>query len=202
MQTNSRKRIVYLARIAILGAVAAVLMIFEFPLLIIAPAFYEMDFSEIPVLIGAFSMGPVARILTELIKVVLNLVITGTSTAFVGEIANFLVGCALVVPAGLIYKKYRSKSGALVSMLCGTIFMSLIAFFLNAYFLIPFFSRFYGLPLNAIVAMGHEIFPIIDSVPELAAFCVVPFNFVKGLAVSVITFLLYKHIHKLLNKIH
>lgn len=201
MQTENRKRIITLTRIAILGALASVIMLLEFPLPMIAPPFYELDFSEIPVLIGSFSMGPVAGIIIELLKILLKLLIKGTSTAFAGEIANFLVGCALVVPAGIIYKHYRTKSGALVAMLCGSMFMSIVAFFLNAYFLIPFFSNFYGIPVDVIIGMGHNIFPIVDSVEELAAYCVVPFNFIKGVSVSILTFIMYKHIHKLLNMI-
>ncbi|MBR5515090.1 MAG: ECF transporter S component [Clostridia bacterium] len=201
MNTKSRKTIMFITRIAILAATATILMIFEFPLPFVAPPFYELDFSELPVLIGAFSMGPLAGALIELIKVLLNLVINGTDTAFVGEFANFLMGCSFVVPAAIIYKFHKTKSGALVSMLSGTLIMSVCAFFLNAYLLIPTYSKVYGLPIELIVSMGKEIFPIISSVPELALYCVVPFNFIKGILISVITFILYKHIHKLLKKI-
>ncbi|MBE6686237.1 MAG: ECF transporter S component [Ruminococcaceae bacterium] len=199
MQTKSRKTLTFIARIALLAATAAILMIFEFPLPFIAPTFYELDFSELPVLIGAFSMGPLAGVLIELIKVLLNLLINGTDTAFVGELANFIMGCAFVVPAGIIYKFYKTKSGALVAMLSGTIFMAISAYFLNAYLLIPTYSKF--LPIEQIISMGKEILPVVSTVEKLALYCVVPFNFVKGVLISAITFVLYKHIHRLLDKI-
>ena len=97
-----RSRTRTIAQVAMLGAVAGVLMNFEVPLPFLAPSFYQLDFSEIPALIGSFAMGAVAGILIELVKILLNFVLTGTSTAGVGEIANFVIGCALCVPAGII----------------------------------------------------------------------------------------------------
>ena len=91
-----------LTLVAIFGAIAALLTLIDFPLLFIAPGFYKLDFSEIPVLIAAFAVGPVAGVLTELLKVLLNLLFNGTVTAFVGEAANFFMGCALIIPAGII----------------------------------------------------------------------------------------------------
>ena len=93
-----------LTQIGMLSAVSVVLMLIEFPLPFLAPGFYKLDLSEVPVLIGCFSMGPVAGVMIELIKVLLNLVINGTETACVGELANFVVGCAFILPAGLIYR--------------------------------------------------------------------------------------------------
>ena len=97
--------------VGMLAAISTILMLFEFPLPFIAPGFYELDFSEVPILIGAFALGPVAGVLTELVKILLNLVINGTNTAFVGEFANFVMGCAFVVPASVIYKE-KEKSSA------------------------------------------------------------------------------------------
>ena len=94
-----------MVEIAMLSAIAVVLMLFEFPLPFIAPPFYELDFSEVPVLIGAFALGPWAGVIIEAIKILLNLVINGTITAFVGEIGNFIIGVAFVLPAALIYNK-------------------------------------------------------------------------------------------------
>ena len=99
-----------LVQVAMLGAVAGVLMNFEFPIPILAPPFYQMDFSEVPVLLGAFAMGPVAGVVIELIKVLLHFVLHGTMTAGVGELANFIFGCAFAVPAGLIYRYHNKKT--------------------------------------------------------------------------------------------
>ena len=105
--SNTSAKTRTLVEIAMLGAVAAILMYLEFPLPFIAPPFYEIDLSEIPVLIGAFSLGPVAGACIELIKVLLKLLLKGTSTAFVGDIANFFIGCSFIIPAALIYKKHK-----------------------------------------------------------------------------------------------
>ena len=98
--TKEKKRIStkVIAQIGVLGAIAMVLMLFDIPLPF-APTFYKIDFSEVPVLIGAFTMGPVAGALIELVKILLNLLIRGTSTAGVGDLGNFLIGCAMCIPA-------------------------------------------------------------------------------------------------------
>ena len=100
---TGRSKVRTLAQIAMLGAVATVLMLVEFPLPFIAPPFYELDFSEVPILVGAFAMGPLAGVAIEAIKILLNFVINGTITAGVGEFANFILGCAFLLPASLIY---------------------------------------------------------------------------------------------------
>ena len=97
-----------LVQIGMLSAIAVVLMMFDIPLPF-APTFYKIDLSEVPVLVGCFAMGPMAGVLVELVKILLNLVLTGTQTAGVGEIANFIIGCSFCVPAGLIYKKKQNK---------------------------------------------------------------------------------------------
>ena len=117
-----RTRTRTIAQVAMLGAVAGVLMNFEFPLPFLAPAFYQLDFSEIPVLVGTFAMGPVAGMLIELVKILVHLVTKGTITAGVGDIANFLMGCAFIVPAGLIYRLHyvKSRKHAVMGMAVGT----------------------------------------------------------------------------------
>lgn len=187
-----------LVQIAMLAAVAAVLMLFEFPVPF-APPFYELDFSEVPVLIGSFAMGPFAGACIELVKVLINLVINGTDTMFVGELANFLIGCALVVPAGMIYRKHKSRKYAMIGMLAGVICMAVIGAAVNAYMLLPAYGKAFHLEVSAFVEMGQAINPAINSLFRFCLLTVVPFNLVKGLAVSVITLLLYKHISRLLK---
>ena len=99
-----KSKIEWMTKIAMLSAAAMVLMLFEFPLPFVAPMFYELDFSEVPVLVGAFALGPVAGIAIEFLKILVNLLINGTITAGVGELANFLVGVSFILPAELIYK--------------------------------------------------------------------------------------------------
>lgn len=193
-QTPARR----VAYVGIFAAIAAVLMYLEFPLPF-APAFYEIDFSEIPVLICSFSMGPVAGVVCEFLKVVLKLFLKGTSTAFVGDLANFVVGCALILPASAVYFANKTKKGAIIGMVVGTVCITLVGSLFNAVYLIPAFSVLYDTPLDVIIGMGTDINPAITSVNTLVLFAVAPFNLLKGVADSIITFLLYKHIERLLR---
>lgn len=186
------------AYVGIFGAIAAVLMYLEFPLPF-APAFYEIDFSEVPVLICSFSMGPVAGVVCEFLKVVLKLLLKGTSTAFVGDLANFVVGCSFVLPASVVYFAKKTKASAIIGMGTGTAIMTVFGSLFNAIYLIPAFSVLFGRPLDVIVGMGTAVNPAITSVSTLVLFAVVPFNLLKGVVDSVITFLLYKHIERLLR---
>ncbi|MGN1098387.1 MAG: ECF transporter S component [Clostridia bacterium] len=188
VKMNKTRRI---ATCAMLAAAAGLLMLFEFPLPF-APFFYEVDFSELPVLIGAFSMGPVAGTVIELVKVLVKLVLKGTSTAFVGDFANFFIGCTLVVPASIIYHMNKSRKNAALALVAGTVVMAVVGSAFNAVYLIPKFASLYGMPLESIIAIGTEINPRITSCWSMAIWAVVPFNLVKGAAVSVITMFIYK----------
>lgn len=188
-----------MVQIAMLGAVASVLMLAEFPLPFLAPPFYEMDFSEVPVLIGAFAMGPLAGAAIELLKILLNFVMNGTLTAGVGELANFLMGCAFVVPAGLIYRTHKTKKRAILGMTVGSGCMVFSSAVLNAYFLLPAYGKAFSKSVDTFVEMGHQIIPAIDNLLTFSLFCVVPFNLIKGIVVSLLTLILYKHISRLLK---
>lgn len=182
----------YMVRIAMLGAVAAVLMLFEIPLWF-APSFYEIDLSEVAVLVGTFSMGPLAGVLIELIKVLLNFVLNGTITAGVGELANFLMGCAFLIPAGLIYRRKKTIKGALLSMVAGTVSLTVAASILNAYMLLPAYAAAF-MPMETILKMGNAVNPAITDLSTFVLYAVAPFNLLKGTLVSIVTFLLYKKI--------
>jgi len=201
MNTKARKKTEFIVKVAMLGAVSTILMLIEFPLPFIAPPFYELDFSEVPVLIGTFAMGPLAGVLIELIKVLLNLAINGTITAGVGELANFVVGCAFIIPAGFIYRHKKTKLNALLGLISGTLTMAVVSLPINAYVMVPAYIMLAGFEEGMIIGMGNSIFPFIDSIPKLALCCAVPFNLIKGVVISVITFVLYKPINPLLKKI-
>ena len=123
-----RSRTRTIAQVAMLGAVAGVLMNFEVPLPFLAPSFYQLDFSEIPALIGSFAMGPVAGMLIELVKILVHLVTKGTMTAGVGDVANFIFGCSYVIPAGLIYRYQHKKTRthAVAGMAVGVILTTIL----------------------------------------------------------------------------
>ena len=142
---------------------------------------------------------PAAGALIELVKVLLNLVLNGTDTAFVGEFANLLIGCSLVVPAGVIYQRKKTRITAIIGMVVGTVLMAAVGGFLNAYLLLPAYAAAFGMPIDSLVGMGSAVNAAITSLPTFCLFAVVPFNLVKGVVVSVITLLLYKHISRILK---
>ena len=189
----------YISYTAIFACMAGVLMLIEIPLFF-APGFYKLDLSELPILICTFYLGPVAGVAGEALKVLVKLVLKGTTTAFVGDFANFVVGCAFVLPASVVYHAKPGKKTALWGMVVGTIVLTIVGSFLNAVYMIPKFSQLFGLPIDAIVAMGSAVNGAINSVTTLVLFAVVPFNLLKGTLVSIITFLLYKRISPILHK--
>ena len=189
----------YIAYTAIFSTMAAVLMLLEIPLFF-APGFYKLDLSELPVMICTFYLGPVAGVVAEFIKVFLKLLLKGTSTAFVGDFANFAVGCTFVLPASVIYHAKPSKASALIGMLAGTLIMTVFGSSFNALYLIPKFAQLFHTELEKIVAMGTDVNSRIDSVYTLVLYAVVPFNLLKGVLVSCLTFLLYKRISPLMHK--
>ena len=197
--SNTSNKTRKLVEIGMLGAIDTVRMLFEFPIPFIAPPFYELDCSDIPVLVGAFALGPMAGATIELVKILINLLINGTATAFVGEIGNYLLGCSFIIPAALIYKKHKSKKNALVAMIIGTIAMTVFGCFLNAYILLPTYATAFGMPIDAIVGMGSAINANINDVMTFVIIAVAPFNIIKGIVVSVITLLIYKHISPILK---
>lgn len=190
-----------ITQIGMLGAIATVLMLFEIPLPF-APSFYEIDFSEVPVLVGCFSMGPLAGALIELVKIILNFVINGTATAGVGEIANYMIGCALCLPAGIIYKKSKTKKGALIGLVVGTVVMTVLGCFVNAYILLPTYAAAFQMPIDGLIQMGTAINANINSLLTFVMFAVAPFNLLKGVLDSVIVMAIYKKISPILKLHH
>ncbi len=192
-------------RVSIIGicaAIATVLHMLDFPLLFLAPGFYKLDFSELPVLLCGFYLGPSATVICEGLKIVLKILLKGTSTAFVGDFANFVVGCSFVLPATIWYHAHKSKHSAIIGLALGTLSMAVLGSAFNAVYLIPKFAELYGLPLEAIIGMGAEIWPAITNVTTFVILCVAPLNLVKGSVVSVLTMLLYKRVARPLFGLH
>ena len=184
-------------RVSIIGicsALAAVLHMLDFPLLFLAPEFYKLDFSELPVLLCGFFLGPSASVACEGVKILLKLILKGTSTAFVGDFANFFVGCSFVLPATIWYQTHRNKHSAIMGLILGTLVMTTVGTAFNAVYLLPKFSQLYGIPLDAIVGMGTKINPGVSNVATFVMICVAPLNLVKGGMVSLLTMLLYKRV--------
>lgn len=206
VQENGNKKVSLLSArgitvVALLSALSVVLMLFEVPLWF-APGFYKIDFSEVPVMIGAFTLGPVAGAVIELIKILLNLMIEGTDSAFVGEFANLLVGCALVLPSAVIYHFSRTKRAAVIGLGVGTVTFVVVGCLLNAYLLLPTYAKLFGMPIDSLVAMGTAVNPRINSLTSFIFFAVAPFNLIKGFLDSLITILLYKKVSPVIKGFH
>ena len=199
--SSDKTKINKLVIMAMFSAVAAVLMYVEFPITFIAPAFYEMDLSEVPVMIGSFMLGPCAGVIMEAVKVLLKLVLKGTSTAFVGDFANFILGCALVVPASVLYHTKKTKKRAVIGLVTGGIVLIVSGVFLNALYLLPKYSQLYGMPVETFINMGAAINPAISNIFTFVILAVAPFNLIKATVVVVITMLLYKYLSRLI-KVH
>ena len=180
--------------VAVCSALAAVLHILDFSLPFLAPEFYKLDFSELPVMLCGFYLGPSAAVFCEALKILLKLLLKGTSTAFVGDFANFAVGCSLVLPAVIVYHTRKSRASALWGLVIGTFFLTVFGSAFNAVYLLPKFSQLYGIPLSSIIGMGSAINGKIRNVSTFVLFAVAPLNLIKGLSVSVLTMLLYKRV--------
>lgn len=195
INTKNRHRLITIAKIAILSALASVIMLLEFPLLFVAPGYYKFDFSELVVMVGGFSMGPVAAVIIELVKNLLNLLFNGTVTGGVGELGNFIVGCSFTVTASLIYKFHKSKKGAIVSLLSGTLALALLGIVFNYFVLIPAYAAAFHAPIESLTVFKDAPLSLFNFV----IICVLPFNLIKGTVISILTFLIYKRISPILH---
>lgn len=200
---KDNERILTTRKMTITGmfsAIAAVLHLFDFPLFF-APFFYRLDFSELPILIGTFAFGPVAGVMMEFLKILLKLFIKGTSTAFVGDLANFVIGCSFIIPASAIYSFTKTKKGAVASCIAGTLILTVFGTAFNALYLIPAFSKLFGMPLDSIISMGQKVNSLVtdDSLVSLVICCVAPMNLIKGCFSSIVTLLIYKPLSPILK---
>lgn len=182
-----------MAVVGMFSALATIIMLFEFPVFF-APPFYELDFSELPILIGTFAFGPMAGVMMEFLKILLKLCIKGTSTAFVGDLANFAVGCSFILPASVVYAFRKSKKSAIAACIVGTLTMTIFGTAFNAVYLLPAFSKLFHLPMEEILAMGVDVNPFVreGDIFSFVAACVAPLNLIKGASVSIVTLLVYK----------
>ena len=188
-----------IAVIAILGVLGALLMLFDFPIAI-APSFYKLDLADLPCLIGAFALGPVPAFFIEIVKIIVKLLLKPTSTAFVGELASFIISSIFVVTAGLIYQRKKSRANAIKAMIIASIIMSIAGTLANYLFIIPFYVKLYNIPLEAIISMGQAIFPVIHDKLSFVICCVLPFNLIKATIVDIVTMAVYKHISPVLKQ--
>jgi len=188
-----------LTTLAILSAAAYILMFMEFTPPFV-PVFLKMDFSEIPVLLGAFAFGPLSAVMIELIKNLLHLPMT--ATAGVGELANFLAGSLFAGTAGIIYRYMKNRKGAIIAMAAGTLAMTVFSSMFNYFFMIDFYSHLYGMPMDTIIGMSSAVNYYVTDLKSMILWAFLPFNLVKGIAVSAFTGLIYKPLSPILHGKH
>lgn len=189
-----------MAMIGMFSAVATILHLFDFPIPF-APPFYKLDFSELPILVGTFAFGPVSGVMMEFLKILLKLFIKGTSTAFVGDLANFVIGCSFIIPASAIYTFRKTKKSAIISCIVGTLVLTVFGTAFNAIYLIPAFSVLFGMPIDSILEMGMKVNPFVKegSLVSLVVACVAPMNLIKGGFSSIVTLFIYKPLSPILK---
>lgn len=184
-----------IAMTAMLGAAAAVLMLLEFPLPFVIPSFIKMDFSELPALIASFAIGPTSGVAVCLIKNLINLITS--SSGGVGELCNFLLGCAFVLPAGIIYRYKKTRIGAFIGSLVGAVLMAIVSFPLNLYLVYPVYEKF--MAIDQILAAYQALLPSMNSLWKCLLVFNLPFTLVKGLAVTLLAFLVYKPLSRFIK---
>ncbi len=182
-----------LSTVAILSAIAAVLFMIEIPVIL----FYKLDLSSLPVLLGAFAMGPLPGTMILLVKALLGLL--HSTSQGVGELADFIMGFAMMFPAAVVYRRLKSRKGAIIGMVHGTIVATIVAVLVNLYIMIPFYGAAYGMPIEAIVGMGQAIVPAVNSAFKFVLLITAPFNILKWVVISVVTALIYKPLSPILH---
>ncbi|MHC6181239.1 ECF transporter S component [Clostridium sp. JNZ X4-2] len=195
MKGNKLNRLI---KVSLLGVVGFLLMFIEFAIPIF-PSFLKVDISDLPALMGTFALGPGAGIAIEFLKNILHGIFDG-KTAFIGEVANFAVGSVLVFTAGYIYSKKKTKKSAVISLGAGTITMSAAAALLNYFILLPLYEKVLNFPISAMVAVAGKINGSITDLNTLVLFAIIPFNLLKGIALTALTLVLYKSVSPILKQ--
>ena len=198
--STSRSRTHKLAVTAMLSAVAFVLMFIEFPIPTLIPSFVKLDISDLPELLAAFSMGPLYGVAVTLVKNLLFILLHGTSSAYVGELFNFLMGSVFAFSAGFIYQRKKSRKSALIGAVVGAALMAIVSVPLNYFVVYPAYVVCYGMPLEAIIGMYQAILPSSDSLIKCLTIFNMPFTFCKGMLDVLLCFLIYKPLSPLLHK--
>ena len=183
----------YLTRIAVLTALASILFLIEIPVV----AFYKLDLSNLPVLLGAFSMGPLAGVIILALKSFIGML--HSTSRYVGELADFIMGAALVLPAALLYRRNKTRKTALIGMVVGTVTMIVVAVLVNWKMMIPFYMTAFHMDMEAIIGMAQKALPFVDTEWKVLLYVTAPFNLLKGFVLSLLTFVLYKRLSPMLH---
>ncbi|MCD8379419.1 MAG: ECF transporter S component [Lachnospiraceae bacterium] len=200
MNTETKLSTQKLCFIGLFGALSAVLMLFDFPLFF-APSFMKLDLAELPGILGGFMFGPLVGECIVVVKILLNTLMTGSSTMYVGELSNLILSSIYVLTASVIYKLHKTRKQAVLSLVAAVLTVSVIALISNTFFIFPAYAVIYGMSMETIVSMAAAVNPLVHDTMTMMLFSVFPFNLVKYGAVSIITFIVYKRLHGAINKI-
>lgn len=187
-----------LVKMGMLGGLGMILMLLDFPLPLF-PIFLQVDLSDVPAVIGAFSMGPAAGVMIELLKNLLKLIV-GSSTGGVGELANFLVGAGYVLILGIVYEKWPHRNGVILGAVLATVGAAVFAGVLNYFIFIPAYAVVMGLPVDAFVSVASQVNAAVVDLRTLVVFAIVPFNLVKGVIIAVAAVLVHRILRPLWEK--
>lgn len=182
---------------AMLSAVAFALMFIEFPIPALIPSFVKMDISDLPALLGAFSLGPVAGVVISLIKNILHILIKGTTSAGAGELCNFMLGAVFSFLAGYIYQHRKSRRTAIIGAVAGAAAMAILSVPSNYFITYPIYTKL--MPIETIIGMYQTIRPSTNGLLECLIVFNMPFTFVKGMLDAVLCFLIYKPLSPILH---
>ena len=197
---DARMKVKKIAFIGLMGAVSAVLMLFRFPIPFMPP-FLSFDLSGLMEMLGGFMFGPMAAACIIVVKILLQLVMQGSFSLGTGELQNLILSCSYVLPALIIYHRNKTKKMAITGMAVSTLFVSVMAVFTNLYLIIPFYVKLFGMSMDDIITMCRTVNPAMKNVTSMAVFGLLPFNLIKYGVTSLVTFIVYKMLSRVIKGI-
>ena len=197
---DARTKVKKIAFIGLMGAVSAVLMLFRFPIPFMPP-FLSFDLSGLMEMLGGFMFGPMAAACIIVVKILLQLVMQGSFSLGTGELQNLILSCSYVLPALIIYHRNKTNKMAITGMAVSTIFVSVMAVFTNLYLIIPFYVKLFGMSMDDIITMCRTVNPAMKNVTTMAVFGLLPFNLIKYGVTSLVTFIVYKRLSRVIKGI-
>ena len=192
VNSSSMIRTKDMTKVGMLSVIAFILMYFQLPITFVAPPFMKLDISDLPVLMGAFTMGPVFGIIIAALKNIMHIIFKGTMTAGIGELSNFLISSTFAFVSAYFYRKHRTYKGAIISLTLGVLAMTCLAMLSNYFVVFPLYAKV--MPMDAIIEMGSAITPRITGLFSMMIYSVLPFNLIKGFTTSAVMMLVYKKI--------
>ncbi|WP_062551494.1 ECF transporter S component [Peptoniphilus phoceensis] len=192
VNSSSMIRTKDMTKVGMLSVIAFILMYFQLPITFVAPPFMKLDISDLPVLMGAFTMGPVFGIIIAALKNIMHIIFKGTMTAGIGELSNFLISSTFAFVSAYFYRKHRTYKGAILSLTLGVLAMTCLAMLSNYFVVFPLYAKV--MPMDAIIEMGSAITPRITGLFSMMIYSVLPFNLIKGFTTSAVMMLVYKKI--------